>query len=314
MPLRRSSLIVPGNRIDMIAKSAGAEADAVVLDLEDSVPITEKEKAREHVSEGLASVDFKDKERLIRINGVSTEFAYQDIVCAIESGADGIVIPKVESVDDVLFVERIACELEKQLGVAGITTLQALIESAKGIQSVDQISKATSRLTALIFGSADYAASLGARPNEQNQATIFLYTRSKIVIAAAAAGIDALDSVYVRYHDIEGLTSEALVAFAMGFKGKWVIHPKQVSVVNQCFTPSQDEFKKAQKMILAYEEAKSKGAGAITVDGEMVDEASVVSARKLMEMATSLGFWEQSGEDSTSPLMANKRGAGENDN
>lgn len=293
--MRRSSLIVPGNRIDMIAKSAGTEADTVILDLEDSVPISEKEKAREQVSEGLASVDFKGKERLIRINSVLTDFAYQDIVCTVESGADGIVIPKVESVDDVIFVERIACVLEKQLGMSRITTLQAMIESANGIQSVNQISRVTSRLTALIFGSADYAASIGARPNGENQATIFLYTRSKIVIAAAAAGIDALDSVYVRYQDTEGLTSEALAAFAMGFKGKCVIHPKQVDVVNECFTPSQDEFKKAQKMILAYEEAKSRGAGAITVDGEMVDEASVVSARKLIEMAKTLGIQEQLG-------------------
>jgi citrate lyase beta subunit len=278
----------------MIAKSAGSEADAVVLDLEDSVPIPEKEKAREQVREGLASVDFKNKERLVRINGVSTEFAHQDIVCAVESRVDGIVIPKVESIDDVIFVERIAGEQEKQRNTPGITTLQAMIESANGIKSVNQISTATSRLTALIFGSADYAASIGARPNEQNQAIIFLYTRSRIIIAAAAAGIDALDSVYVRFNDTEGLTSEALDAFAMGFTGKWVIHPKQVSVVNQCFTPSQDEFQKARKMILAYEEAKSRGAGAITIDGEMVDEASVLSARKLMDMAKTLGIWEQS--------------------
>jgi len=298
MKLRRSALTIPGNSIKMITKGADSLADAVVLDLEDSVPPSEKEKARSQVKEALKSFDFKDKERAVRINSLSTPFAYRDIIEAIEAAADAIVIPKVESSQDIIFVDQILAQVEKDIGTDRVTTIQALIESARGIQAVDEISRASSRLTALIFGHGDYFSDIGVKPPDDAErlSLLLLYPKSRIIIAATTAGIDAIDNVFPNFKDTEGLRTDAQRGSQMGFKGKWVIHPTQIEIVNEVFTPTLEEFKKAKAMVEAYERAKAEGKGAIVLEDRMVDEASVVLARKQCEMAKQLGLWDKLSE------------------
>jgi len=295
MKLRRSCLSVPGNSIKMIGKSAESDADCLVFDLEDSVPVSEKEKTRKTLTDALKQIDFKQKEMAIRINSLPTEFAHPDLIQAVEARPHAIVIPKVESAQDIIFVDSVLASLEGKHALSEMITIQALIETARGVQSVDEISKASKRLTALIFGIGDYLADIGARVSDLNADVIAMcvYPRVKIVIAAAAAGIDAIDSVYPNFKDDAGLRADAGRGVTMGFKGKWVIHPAQIATVNECFTPSTDEFKRAKRLIEAYEKAKAAGTGAITVDDRMVDEANIRMAQKLCDMARHLGLWDQ---------------------
>ena len=295
MSLRRSSLSIPGNNMRMLAKGADSPADVVVPDLEDSVPPSEKESAREHIREALKSLDFSGKERALRVNGLSTPFAYRDLVLAVETGVEAVVIPKVESPQDIIFVDQILTHLERDMKAESMVTIQVLIESARGVQAVDEISRASGRLTALIFGVGDYIANVGGASFDkiEEAESMLLYPRSRIVIAAASAGLDALDSVYLNFRDTEGLKIDAMRGFRMGFHGKWAIHPSQIDPINEVFTPTLDEFRKAKELVEAYEEAKAKGRGVIVIDNRMVDEANVVLARRQCEMARQLGLWDK---------------------
>ena len=295
MSLRRSSLSIPGNSIKMLGKGAASPADVVVPDLEDSVPPSEKESAREQIREALKSLDFTGKERALRVNGLSTPFAYQDLVLAVETGVEAVVIPKVESPKDIIFVDQMLTLLERDMHIARRTTIQVLIESARGVQAVDEISKASGRLSTLIFGVGDYIADIGGASLDkiEEAESMLLYPRSRIVIAAASAGIDALDSVYPNFSDAEGLKADARRGFRMGFHGKWAIHPAQIEVINEMFTPTLEELQKAKAVVEAYEAAKAEGRGVIVIDNRMVDEANVVLARRQCEMAKQLGIWDK---------------------
>jgi citrate lyase beta subunit len=295
MKLRRSSLSVPGNSIKMITKSAESPADCIVYDLEDSVPVSEKEKAREQLTETLKQIDFGQREMCIRINSLPTKFAHHDLIKAIEAKPDAIVIPKVESADDIIFVDRVLTSLESNAGLTRPITIQVIIETAKGIQAVDEISKSSQRLTALIFGIGDYLADIGAKISEWTEeiSAICIYPRSRILIAATAAGIDAIDSVYPNFKDADGLRVEAKKGAVMGFKGKWAIHPSQIEIINECFTPTLDEFRRAKRVSEAYAKAKAEGKGSIAIDDKMVDEAVIRWAHKQCDMARHLGLWDQ---------------------
>ena len=291
---RRSSLSVPGNNMKMMAKAAGSAADVLVLDLEDAVPLSEKEVARDRIREALGSLDFGAKEVAVRINGLKTPFAEGDLAMAVEAGADAVVVPKAEEVEGLHWVDSLLSRMEASLNPEKKTSVQLLIESARGVQLVDEMSRSSGRITALIFGIGDYLSDIEAKVSNLGEAApICLYPRSRIVIAAAARGLDAIDSVYPDFRDAEGLEAEARRGLAMGFKGKWVIHPSQIEVVNEVFSPSLAELQKARSTIEAYEKAQAEGIGVIVVDNQMVDEATIRIAVKQCQLAKRLGLWEK---------------------
>lgn len=291
---RRSSLSVPGNNEKMMAKAANSVADVLVLDLEDSVPFSEKDVARQRVREAIARLDFGSAEVAVRINGLSTSFAERDLAMAVDADADAVVVPKSEDVEALRRMDALLTQLEASSNHQKKMTIQLIIESARGVQLVDEMSRSSERITALIFGIGDYLSDIEAKfSNISDVTTICLYPRSKIVIAAAARGLDAIDSVYPDFRDVEGLEAEARQGLRMGFKGKWAIHPGQIEVINQVFSPSLAELQKARSTIEAYEKAKAKGIGAIVIDNKMVDEASIRIAVKLCKFAKRLGLWEK---------------------
>lgn len=295
MKLRRSCLSVPGNNIKMITKSAESAADCIVIDLEDSVPVSEKANTRGSIRDILVKTEFEQKEVAVRINSLGTEFAVHDILCVFEARPDAIVIPKVESARDIIFIDNMLASLEAEAAMEKKITIQALIETAKGVQYADEISRASNRLTALIFGIGDYLADTGAQFSSVNEEMMLLclYPRSRIIVAAAAAGLDAIDSVYPNFKDEEGLKSDSCRGANMGFHGKWVIHPSQIGIVNESFTPSIDVLKKAKILVMAYEKAKAEGKGSIAINDRMVDEASLRIALKQCEIAKYVGLWDK---------------------
>lgn len=290
---RRSSLSVPGNNEKMMAKAAGSAADVVVLDLEDAVPPSEKEAARARVRAALASLDFGGREVAVRVNGLKTPQAEKDLVMAAEAGADAVVIPKAEDAGDLMEAARVLSRSEGLSSAGKTVTIQLLIESAAGVQRVDDLARAGDRITALIFGIGDFLADLGIRvANLADTEAVCLYPRTRIVVAAAALGLEAIDSVYPDFKNTEGLAADARRGLNLGFKGKWVIHPAQIETVNAVFTPGPDELRQARAIIEAYEKAKAEGVGAIVVNNRMVDEASVRLAVKQGQLARRLGLWE----------------------
>lgn len=290
---RRSSLSVPGNNVKMMAKAAGSAADVLVLNLEDAVPPSEKEAARERIREALGALDFGGKEVAVRVNGLKTPHAEKDLVMAAEAQADAVVIPKAEDVEDLLEAARILARSEVSFQGVKTLSIQLLIESAAGVQRVDDLARAGDRITALIFGIGDYLADLGVKvSNLAETEAACLYPRSRIVVAAAALGLDAIDSVYPDFRDLDGLAADARRGLGLGFKGKWVIHPAQIEAVNAVFTPGPEELGQARAIVEAYEKAKAEGVGAIVVNNRMVDEASVRMALKQCQLARRLGLWE----------------------
>lgn len=267
---RRSCLVLPATNPRMAEKAAASAADQVILDLEDAVAPPDKEAARGAAVEALRANDFGGKVRSVRINAVGTEWAEGDLEAIRDAKLDIVVVPKVQDADDVRFVESRLPD-----GVA----IDVLIESARGAVDLREISRASARIEALVFGAGDYAASLGI-----GQATIggidrrypgnqWQWVMSKLAACAHAIGVHAIDTAYADFGDEAGYREAALRARLLGFTGKWCIHPNQVSWANEAFTPSTEEVEAAQRILDAYD------GGAVALDGAMVDEAS----RKLAE-------------------------------
>jgi citrate lyase beta subunit len=295
MILRRSCLMVPGNNLEKIRNAAATSADCIVFDLEDSVPVSQKNNAREQVNESLKQIEFGGRHVAVRINAICTSFAPDDIRRIAEAAPDEIVIPKVNSPDDIKIVERMLDAAESNSHSDKHIGLQAIIETARGVEAVHEIANASKRLTVLQFGRADYFADIGAKRNGSTDDfwSVCLYPRSRIVVAATTAGLDPIDTVFPNFNDAEGLKTEAQRAAGMGFKGKWVIHPSQIGIVNEIFTPTMDEIQFAKKLMAAYEKSQLVGVGATTVDDMLVDKAAIVSAKKLRYMAEQLGLWDK---------------------
>jgi len=295
MILRRSCLLVPGNNLEQIRHALNTSADFIVIDLEDSVPVSQKSNAREQVKESVKMAKSGGKHVAVRINAISTGFAPDDIREVAEARPDEIVIPKVKSPDDIRMVESMLDAAESNPQPDTKIGLQALIETAGGVEAVHEIAHASRRLTVLQFGRADYFADIGAGKSFSMDDfwSVSLYPRSRIVVAATAAGIAAIDTVYPNINDIRGLKADARRAAGMGFKGKWVINPLQIGIVNEIFTPTMDEIRHAKKLVAAYEKSQLVGVGAITVDDMLVDKAAIVSADKLRHVAEQLGLWDK---------------------
>jgi citrate lyase subunit beta / citryl-CoA lyase len=288
--LRRSELSTPGHSERMIQKAAAGAADLVFLDLEDSVAPPAKAAARATVAAGLKELDWGRKTRAVRVNGPESEWIVDDIthVATEAAGAlDVVIVPKVKSPDHVRFVEEILGEVDG----AGQIGLEVLIEEVEALLAVEEIARASSRLEALIFGSGDLAASQGARTS---MLALFAgdpwqYHRSRIVLAARAAGVEAIDGPYWgAIADVDGYRQECLQASILGFSGKWAIHPNQIAPANESFSPTPDEVAHARRVIDACREAEAEGRGAIALDGVMVDAVDVRLAEALLERQRAL--------------------------
>lgn len=300
--LERSQLAVPASNWEMIQKAVASQADAVFLDLEDAVAPNEKEASRPNVVRALRELDWGRKVRLFRINGLDTPWAYRDLVEVVEQAGDRldcVIIPKVNRAEDVYVVETLLQEIEQFKGFSRPIGIEAQIETAQGIVNIDQIARSSERLEALIFGMGDYAASMQMPLDaigvpDENDALYpghrWNYVMHRIVASARALGLRALDGPYAAFRDAEGYRQACRVARALGFDGKWCIHPSQISVANEVFAPSPREVQWASRVLQEYERAMQEGRGAITVDGKMVDAASLRMARVTVEKARLAGL------------------------
>jgi citrate lyase subunit beta / citryl-CoA lyase len=283
---RRTCLTVPGSSERFLAKARLVAADEVILDLEDSVAPGVKQQAREFVSTALAVGWPRHQLLAVRVNGAISPWAYQDVIAVAEhSGGrlDAIVLPKVSAPAHVIWLDLLLGQIEQAAGLEpGRLAIEAQIEDAAGLAAVDQIATASPRLAALIFGPADFMASLGmrslrigAQPEDYAGGDAFHYPLMKILLAARAAGLQAIDGPYAAIGDIDGLTAASASVAALGFDGKWVVHPDQIEPVNGAFSPGQAEYDRAELILEAYEHATDvQGRGAVMLDGEMIDEAS----------------------------------------
>jgi citrate lyase subunit beta/citryl-CoA lyase len=299
MRLRRSELSTPASDEHMIEKAAASNADLVFLDLEDSVAPSEKVRARVKAINALQTLDFGKKTRAVRINDLETEYAYQDIISIVEEAGeylDILIIPKVKSAKDVWWVDVLLTQIEKRFHRKTRIGLEVLIEEVEALQNVEQISRSSPRLEAIIFGPYDYAASQGVDTRaiegdfELYPGDVWHYARNKIVIAARAAGIDAIDGPYIDFKNIEGCRRECVRIHTLGFSGKWAIHPSQIAIANEVFTPSQVEVDEARTLELLYIEAQEKGLGAIAYRGKMIDVALIRNARNIIQKADLIGM------------------------
>lgn len=297
--LRRSELSTPASNPGMIEKAAGSVADLVFLDLEDSVAPMEKVAARDNVVRGLTTLDWGTKTRAVRINSLDTQWAYEDIIhIAEEAGEhlDIMIVPKVMSAEDVRWVDVLLSQIEMKLGREHKIGLEVLIEEVQAMTNVVEIAAATPRLEALIFGPGDYSASQGVSSSavggvsDDYPGDIWHYARNQVVVAARAAGIDAVDGPFADFRDAKGYSRECTRAATLGFVGKWAIHPSQIELANEGFSPTQNQVDHARKMIAAYAEAEAKGLGAVAVDGIMVDAASARLWRNVTSKADLIGM------------------------
>src|SRR5690348_9382825 len=287
---RRSCHAVPGSNERFLAKAAALEADQVFLDLEDAVAASEKERARELVIEALRSQDFGRKAVVVRVNGTDTPHYYRDLIAVVEQAGDrldAVMLPKVRTPGDVEMTDKLLGQIELATGLEpGRIGIEAQIEDATGLIACEAIAAASPRMETLIFGPGDYSAAVGipittiGGAPEGYPGDHLNYVFSRLVVAARAAGIQAIDGPYARVGDEEGLRERALLARALGMDGKWTIHPGQIAVVNDVFTPGRADWERAEAMLEAYARAQTAdGRGAAMFEGEMIDEAN----RKMAE-------------------------------
>jgi citrate lyase subunit beta/citryl-CoA lyase len=286
MSLVRSWMFVPGNHTRKMEKSHLLPADVIIYDLEDAVPLTEKGTAREMVKQVL-NVE-RNHQVFVRINDISSEYYEEDLEAVLSAGCDGIMLPKTCTPEDIQkTVQRIE-HLEHRTGIKGNQVeLIALIESAQGVQNAYLISQANKRLRRLAFGSVDFIVDIGGELSIEG--TELLYARSQLLIASRAAGIEApIDAVFMDIKDSKNLRKETEQVKRMGFAGKLVIHPDQISVVNEIFTPSQAEIEKSQEIVMAFTKAEAQGVAAIQVGGKLVDYPVVKKAKQILRIAEQL--------------------------
>ena len=292
--LRRSELAVPGSNEDMIAKAAASRADFVFCDLEDAVPEGDKDDARERVVRSLQELDWGTKTRAVRVNGLDGPQGYEDLVEIVERAGphlDVVILPKVVSAEEVRWVDRLLGYLEAKKRLQRRIGLELLIEEVKGLVHVEEIARCSPRVEALVFGAGDMSASQGVRvtetlfPGDSYPGDFWHYARCKIVVAARAAGVVAVDSPHTDFNDLDGYRRECLRSSSLGFVGKWAIHPRQIDIANEVFSPSEEEIKRARAVLSTYEEATARGLGAIQIDGVLIDEAIARIMRGVLERA-----------------------------
>jgi citrate lyase subunit beta/citryl-CoA lyase len=276
----------------MMRSASASDADEVFLDLEDSVAPAEKEPSRAKIVQALQEFDWTGKVVCVRINGLDTKLAYRDLVEVVEAAGqhiDTIMVPKVRRPEDVYFVDTMLTQIEEYVGIDRKIGIEAQIENAEGLINVDQTAFASPRLETIIFGPGDFAASMsipnlsiGAHKMEY-PGHIWHYVMTRIVVAARAAGLQAMDGPFGSYTNLEGLRDSSKMAFALGYDGKWAVHPAQIDVINEVFTPSEELVRQAVAFGDRYKKATEvEGLGAVALDGQMIDGASLRMVHALL--------------------------------
>ncbi len=285
--LRRTMLFVPGNNPGMVRDAYIYQNDSIMFDLEDSVSLSEKDSARFLVYSALKSLDYGDKELVIRINPLNTDDGIRDLEAMIRARADVIRLPKTENADDIVTCDREITRIEKEIGLeVGSTRMMAAIESAEGALNAREIAKASQRLVGIAIGAEDYVTDL--KTNRSKEGTELFMGRSLVLLAARAAGIDAIDTVFSNVNDMEGLYEETMAIKQLGFDGKSVINPRQIKIVHDVFTPTEKEIQNAEAVMEAIEEANRRGSGVISLNGKMIDKPIVERAKRVIRLAQTL--------------------------
>ena len=297
---RRTCHAVPGSSERFLAKAAGLAADQVFLDLEDAVAQGEKDNARRLVVAALNEQEFEAATVVVRVNGTDTPHYYKDLITVVEEAGerlDAIMLPKVRTPGDVEMTDKLLTQIELAKGYAvGRIGIEAQIEDATGLIACERIATASPRMETLIFGPGDYSAAIGipvttiggAPDGYPGDHLNYLYSR--LVVAARAAGIQAIDGPYAAVKDEEGLRDRARLARALGLDGKWTIHPGQIEIVNEVFSPTREEWERAEAILAAYEEADRSGRGAAMFQGEMIDEANRKMAQRVAKAGRAAGY------------------------
>ena len=310
--LNRSEQAVPGSNPTFMEKASKGSADVVFLDLEDAVAPDEKEQARKYVIEALHELDWTGKTVSVRINGLDTQYMYRDVVDVMEQAGDKldlIMIPKAGTASDIYMVDALVNQIEIAKGYTKRVGFEMIIETALGMQNVHEIASASTRNESLHFGVADYAASTQARtiniggPNpdysvlthadangkrDLHWGDMWHYAVARMIVAARANGLRAVDGPFGDIKDADGFAAQARRSAVLGCEGKWAIHPSQVDIVNTIFSPSEEEVTRAKRVLSAMEEAKREGRGAVTLDGRLIDLASIRQAEVLVRKADAI--------------------------
>ena len=307
--LNRSELAVPGSSPQLFEKAAKSAADVIFLDLEDAVAPDDKPQARKNIIEALNDIDWGNKIMSVRINGLDTHFMYRDVVDVVEQAGkrlDLIMIPKVGTAADVYAVDMMVTQIEQAKGYTKKIGLELIIETALGMQNVEAISAASKRNESLHFGVADYAASTRARTTNIGGANpaysvltdkddsgaravhwgdMWHYAIARMVVAARANGLRPVDGPFGDFSDAEGYKAAAFRGAVLGCEGKWAIHPSQIALANEVFSPSEAEVQKAHRILDAMAVAQREGRGAVALDGRLIDIASIRQAEVLVRKA-----------------------------
>ena len=287
----RTALFVPGNRPDRVDKAVSSGADVVIVDLEDAVPPSEKEESRPKVREKVAA--FPEREILVRVNAIGSEFLPGDLDEIVVEGLRCIMVPKVEEPADIREIHGYLCELERRRGLApGTISIIPLIESARALQNVFEIlSEKTDpgRLFTAAFGAADYTLDMGIEITREG--TELHYPRSRIAVACRAAEVDPpIDTPFmIDLKDVEALKTDAERARQLGFQGKLCIHPIQIEPCHAVFSPTEEEIEHAERVIQAFDDAEARGVGAIQLDGKFIDAPIVERSRRIVKLAAAIG-------------------------
>jgi malyl-CoA/(S)-citramalyl-CoA lyase len=307
--LNRSELAVPGSRAEFFEKAAKSAADVVFLDLEDAVAPDEKEKARKNIVAALNEIDWRGKTLSLRVNGLDTHYMYRDVVDVLEQAPgklDLIMIPKVGTAADVYALDMLVTQIETAKGAKKRAGFELIIETALGMQNIHGICAASKRIESLHFGVADFAASTRARTTnvggvnpdyvvltdkdaagerQVHWADMWHYALARMVVAARANGQRPIDGPFGDFSDPDGYKAAARRAAVLGCEGKWAIHPSQVALANEAFTPPEKEVERARRVLAAMEQAQREGRGAVALDGRLIDIASIRQAEALVRKA-----------------------------
>ncbi|MBQ4377087.1 MAG: citrate (pro-3S)-lyase subunit beta [Bacteroidales bacterium] len=285
--LRRTMMFVPGNNPGMMSDAFIYGPDSIMLDLEDSVTMAEKDAARLLVHNALKTIDYGGTEMVVRINPLNTPYGRKDVEAVVKAGVNVIRMPKTETAEEVKELEAEIEKVEKEIGCLGRTAIMAAIESTLGVINAYAIATASKRMMGIALGAEDYSANLKTQRSPEGME--LLMARQTIVVAARAAGIDCFDTVYSNLNDMETFRKEVELIKQLGFDGKSIINPRQIEVVNEVFTPKQKEIDKSLAIVAAIKDAEKRGSGVIAVNGKMVDRPVVLRAQRTIDLAIASG-------------------------
>jgi citrate lyase subunit beta / citryl-CoA lyase len=292
MELKRSWMFVPGHRQKMIDKALGLNTDAVMLDIEDGVAPNEKDAARRNIAESLGREKSPGSPaRFVRINAIGHPRMDADLEAVVRPGLEGLVCPKVDTPEEIRKVEAILADREPKMKLEpGSIKLLIAIESPRGLFNAPAIAACSPRVAGLIFGAEDFGREIGLPTVREGEARDLIYARSAIVVAAAAARVQAVDGVWVDLSDAQGLSGFAKQSRQLGFSGMSLIHPSQIDPINTVFSPTAEEIDYCQRVLQAFEEANARGDGSIAFGGQLIDRPIIERARRTLEMARNLGI------------------------